>query len=275
MTYPLIILLLILRSFYWCISLVAQLVKNLPAMQETPVWFLGWEDSLREGIGYLLQYSWASLVVQLVKNLPAIWETWFNPWVEKIPWRREQLPTLVFWLGEFYGLYHPWGHKELDMTERFSLSLLSSEQARVVWILNGQCIKRISPIRSFPGGASGKESSCQCKIHKRLNFDPWVMRIPWSRKMAPHSSILVWKIPWTEEPDGLHCMGPQRLWYNWAQVQERTLTMEKKLSEIRLFLHNKYPKIQWFTILCCSQFCGWGIWKGEAGDFSSRSLRWL
>ena len=29
-----------------------------------------------EGIGYLLQYSWASLVAQLVKNLPAMWETW-------------------------------------------------------------------------------------------------------------------------------------------------------------------------------------------------------
>ena len=29
-----------------------------------------------KGIGYLLQYSWASLVSQLVKNLPAIWETW-------------------------------------------------------------------------------------------------------------------------------------------------------------------------------------------------------
>ena len=32
--------------------------------------------SAGEGIGYLLQYSWASLVAQLVKNLPAIWETW-------------------------------------------------------------------------------------------------------------------------------------------------------------------------------------------------------
>ena len=29
-----------------------------------------------EGIGYPLQYSWASLVAQLVKNLPAVWETW-------------------------------------------------------------------------------------------------------------------------------------------------------------------------------------------------------
>ena len=30
-----------------------------------------------EGIGYPLQYSWASLVAQNVKNLPAMWETWF------------------------------------------------------------------------------------------------------------------------------------------------------------------------------------------------------
>ena len=29
-----------------------------------------------EGISYALQYSWASLVAQLVKNLPAMWETW-------------------------------------------------------------------------------------------------------------------------------------------------------------------------------------------------------
>ena len=29
-----------------------------------------------EGIGYPLQYSWSSLVAQLVKNLPAMWETW-------------------------------------------------------------------------------------------------------------------------------------------------------------------------------------------------------
>ena len=32
--------------------------------------------STGEGIGYPLQYSWASLVAQMVKNLPAVWETW-------------------------------------------------------------------------------------------------------------------------------------------------------------------------------------------------------
>ena len=54
-----------------------------------------------EGIGYPLQYSWASHVAQLVKNSPAMWETWVDPWAGMIPWRRERLPTPVFWPGEF------------------------------------------------------------------------------------------------------------------------------------------------------------------------------
>ena len=57
-------------------SLIAQLVKNPPAMQETLVRFLGQEDPLEKVIGYPLQCSWASLVAQLVKNPPAMWETW-------------------------------------------------------------------------------------------------------------------------------------------------------------------------------------------------------
>ena len=44
-------------------------------------------------------------------------------WVGKIPWRREWLPTPVFWPGEFHGLYSPRGNKEADTTEQLSLSL--------------------------------------------------------------------------------------------------------------------------------------------------------
>ena len=36
----------------------------------------GSERSTGEGIGYPVQYSWASLVAQLVRNVPAVWETW-------------------------------------------------------------------------------------------------------------------------------------------------------------------------------------------------------
>ena len=56
----------------------------------------GSERSAGEGIGYPLQYSWASLLAQLVKNPPAMPETLFNSWVGKIRWRRDRLPTTGF-----------------------------------------------------------------------------------------------------------------------------------------------------------------------------------
>ena len=51
--------------------------------------------------------------------------TGFDPWVGKIPWRREWQATPVFLPEEFHGHrnlvgYSPWGHKELDMTECLS-----------------------------------------------------------------------------------------------------------------------------------------------------------
>ena len=48
---------------------------------------------------------------------------WFDPWVEKTPWRREWLPTPVFRPGGFHRQRSPRGHKESDKTERLSLSL--------------------------------------------------------------------------------------------------------------------------------------------------------
>ena len=47
----------------------------------------------------------------------------FDPWVEKIPWRRKWQPTPVFLPGKSHGQrrltgYSPWGHKESDTTER-------------------------------------------------------------------------------------------------------------------------------------------------------------
>ena len=61
---------------YFGASMVAQLGKNPPAMQETPIQFLGQEKSPGKGIGYPIQYSWASPVAQLEKNLHEMRETW-------------------------------------------------------------------------------------------------------------------------------------------------------------------------------------------------------
>ncbi|CAN0401695.1 unnamed protein product [Rangifer tarandus platyrhynchus] len=59
----------------------------------------------------------------------------------------------------------------------------------------------------FPGDARGKESVCQCRRCKRLGYDPWVRKIHWRREYHPHSSILICKIPRTEEFGRLQSMG--------------------------------------------------------------------
>ena len=100
-----LLFLFFLIYFYWSrvdlqALLVAQLVKNLPAMWETWVWSLGWGR------------------IWLQCRRPE-----FVTWVGKILWGRERLPTPVFWSREIHGLYSPWDRKESDMTQWLSLSL--------------------------------------------------------------------------------------------------------------------------------------------------------
>ena len=57
----------------------------------------------------------------------------------------------------------------------------------------------------FLGSASGKEPTCQCK--RRGLIPGW--EDPLEEGMATHSSILAWRIAWTEEPGGLQSMGSQ------------------------------------------------------------------
>ena len=61
-------------------------------------------------------------MAQLVKNLPAMWETWVRSLGWEDPLEKEMEPTPVLLPGKFYGWrslvgYSPWGRKELDMTE--------------------------------------------------------------------------------------------------------------------------------------------------------------
>ena len=63
-----------------------------------------------EGIGYPLQYTWASLVAQMVKNLPAMRETWVWSLVgEDSPGGGHEQPTLVFLPGESPWTEEPGG----------------------------------------------------------------------------------------------------------------------------------------------------------------------
>ena len=77
----------------------------------------------------------------------------------------------------------------------------------------------------------------QCK---RPGFNPW-REYPLEKGMATHSSILAWRISWTEEPGGLQFMGSQRVGHDWA-TNTHALSLNNAFKWISSLLHTR-----WFT----------------------------
>ena len=78
-----------------------------------------------------------------------MWVTWVCPWVGKIPWRRERLPTPVFGSGEFRGLY--------------------SHGVAKSW---RQLSDLLSPVQSWVGSAGGREEPRGAKM-AQLRSEPY------------------------------------------------------------------------------------------------------
>ena len=112
-------------------------------MQETPVWVLAWEDPLEKGgathssmLRLPWWLSWSRICLQCRK--PG-----FDPWVGKIPWRREWLPTAVFRLGEFHWQrtlagYSSWSlrvrHNWATFTFSLEMDLILLKLPEFFWI---------------------------------------------------------------------------------------------------------------------------------------------
>ena len=128
---------------------MAQMVKRLPAMQETRVWSLGWEDSLETEIA-------------------------------------THSSTLAWKIGR---LLSPWGRKELDMTEQLHLHFSEvkslTNSPRGLWEEVARChlcySPRKTPFQSGPGhwrapGEKGTDESPMLKCFER-NIDRWAEKI--------------------------------------------------------------------------------------------------
>ena len=87
---------------------------------------------------------------------------------------------------------------------------------------------RVKSHVGFPGGANGKESICQCRRRKRHGFDPWVGKIPWSKKWQPTPVFLLGKfhgqrctkLDMTEQLNTQSCssMISPRVWGKWSKL---------------------------------------------------------
>ena len=109
---------------------------------------LGVEDPLQHGSVIQLL---AESVFTMCLSLRLSWQRiclqcgrpGFDPWIGKIPWRRERLPTPVLWPGEFLGPCSLWSHRDPDPTERLSLHHVSS-----IGLLESPHCVQVSPISS-------------------------------------------------------------------------------------------------------------------------------
>ena len=73
--------------------------------------------------------------------------------------------------------------------------------------LSGRRGASLGGIRHFSGGSDSKESACNARDPgSTMGWEDFL-----EKGMAIHSSILAWRIPWTEEPGGLQSMGLQRV----------------------------------------------------------------
>jgi len=129
--------------------------------------------------------SGALLVAQT--NPTTMRETWVWSLVGKIPWRSKWLPTPVFLPGEFHGQrslagYSPWGLRVGDYCDFHFLFLWFQRASQGALV-----------VKSPPANAG--------------DIEMWVWSLgqedPLEKGMATHSSVLVWRISWTEKPGKL------------------------------------------------------------------------
>ena len=139
-----------------------------------------------------------------------------DPWVGQIPWRKESLPTPVFWPGEFHGLHSPWGHKESDRTETFNFTEASGFPCSSVG--KESACNAGDPGSIFGSGRSPGEGigyplqySWASLVAQTVKNQPamqetWVQSLDWEdpleEGMATHSSILAWRISMNCSPPG-------------------------------------------------------------------------
>ena len=115
-------------------------------------------------------------------------ETWFDPWVGKIPWRRKWQPTPVFLPGESHGRrnlmgYSPWVAKSWT------------------WLMWASLVAK--PVKNPPA----MQETQVWSLDQEDPLEKW---------MATHFSVLSWRIPWTEKPSRPQSMGSQGVGHDWA-----------------------------------------------------------
>ena len=129
----------------------------------------GEESCFRQKALHRVPQSRASLVAQMIKTPPSMQETQIQFLVGKIPWRREWQLILGFLPGEVYGQrslvgYSPWSCKESDMTEWLTLPLLRPKAEMGVAWGKCSCSPKVNRTQSEETGKIGRDPDIQVLV---------------------------------------------------------------------------------------------------------------
>ena len=190
-------------------------------------------------MGYKLLTDQGSLVAQTVKNLPAVRDTQAWSLGQEGPPETGKATHSSIFAWRILWIEEPGGSKELDMTEWLTLSLSQLER---------QDFKNCFSPQGHPRWLSVKESACQGRGHQR-RLHPWGL-IPggdylMEEEMATHSSILTWKIQWTEEPGGQRSMGTKRVVHNWATEHTHSPQTVNRFNAVLNIISALYSVDMW------------------------------
>ena len=177
-------------------SLVAQLVKNLPARRETWVQSLGWEDHLEEGKAthssiLAWRVPWTNYTVHGVtksRTRPSDFHFSFHALEKEMATHSSVLAWRIPGSGEPGGLPSMGSHRV--GYDRSDLATAAAELNRASLV--AQMVKNLPARR-----------------------ETWIRSLtqedPLEKAMATHSSVLAWRIPGMGEPGGLLSMGSQKV----------------------------------------------------------------
>ena len=110
--------------------------------------------------------------------------------------------------------------------------------------------------------------------------ETWVWSLGWEgpleEDMATHSSILAWRIPWTEEPAGLQSIGLQRVGHDWSDLARIYINYVKalKINKSRQTLKANMLVAQSCLILCNPMDCS-PPGSSVQGILQARILEWV
>ena len=89
----------------------------------------------------------------------------------------------------------------------------------------------------FPGGTAVRNPPANAGDTRDVGSIPGVGTIPWRRKWQPSLTLLLGKVPWTEDPGGLQFMGSQRVGYDLGIEHTHTHThTQNSLCPVSVFI---------------------------------------